>query len=284
MIDDQFVLGVERLRDALRQLKSDLREKIKDPQRQVTSADLKAGAAKLAEIWLVSVASRPELTDVISLDYLADLNVHFQRLLTFSERAVTRSRYDMEINAIVADFTARFVIPLKQLRNRPAVGLPPAAARPPIAVGGASAQETGKLSAFLGHSFAKADEIVVECVTKTLQSLGVVVTSGRKPKADRISEKVRKLIDAQPLFVGLFTRGEKIAKKQEWTTSAWVIDEKAYASAKGKKLILIKEEGVQSIGGIQGDYEFVELDRNRLDKVVLSLIELFELDNNGLRG
>ncbi len=106
--------------------------------------------------------------------------------------------------------------------------------------------------------------------------------TGEKPKADRISSKIKERIERQYLFVGVFTRRDTIQGKDEWTTSAWVIDEKAYAAGREKKLILFKEEGVGSIGGIQGDYEYVEFSRNALVKIPLSLIELFQVSVTGL--
>src|SRR2546428_5671219 len=126
MIDEQFVLTVERLRDDLRSLKDELRRKYSEPTRQVISAVLKREAAKLSEIWIVNVARRSEVGQVVPSDYLADLNVHFQRLLNFSERASVRSRHDTEINSILRDFTANVVIPLKiRPTQPPQVGPPP---------------------------------------------------------------------------------------------------------------------------------------------------------------
>ena len=58
----------------------------------------------------------------------------------------------------------------------------------------------------------------------------------------------------------------------------WVVDEKAYAIAMDKKLVLIKEVGVQSIGGLQGDYEYLEFDRVHLEGLVLKLIDVFRGD------
>src|SRR5207245_5336154 len=95
-------------------------------------------------------------------------------------------------------------------------------------------------------------------VLETLHAIGISAVTGGKPRADRISEKVKRLIERQYLFVGLFTRRHAIPGRSLWTTSAWVIDEKAYALGKGKKLVLLREDGIDSIGGIQGDYEFVE--------------------------
>lgn len=121
------------------------------------------------------------------------------------------------------------------------------------------------------------------CVADVLCALGAAVVTGEKPKADSISDKVKALIEGQAIFVGIFTRRDKIARKPEWTTSPWVIDEKAYAVGRQKPLVLLKEQGVGSIGGIQGDYEFIEFSRESLGNLAVRLIQLFSLTNNGLR-
>jgi hypothetical protein len=139
------------------------------------------------------------------------------------------------------------------------------------------------LTAFVGQSFDASDEAVNKCVTDVLEALGVQVVTGEKPKADLISAKVKGLIEQQSIFVGVFTRRDKVARKQEWTTSPWVIDEKAYAVGRQKPLILIKEQGIGSIGGIQGDYEYIEFFRDSLGTLAIRLIQLFQLTNNGLR-
>jgi hypothetical protein len=123
----------------------------------------------------------------------------------------------------------------------------------------------------------------VNCITEGLKAMGIAVVTGKRPKADRISEKVKKLIEAQHLFVGIFTRRDKLVGKTTWSTSTWVIEEKAYAFAKNKKLILLKEVDVDSIGGITGDYEFIEFERNALQDAILALFQLFNLSVQGLQ-
>ncbi len=143
--------------------------------------------------------------------------------------------------------------------------------------------EAFRPTAFVGHSFIQADLPFVHAVTETLQALGITVLTGEKPKADRISEKVKRMIDAQHIFVGIFTRRDKLEGRNAWTTSAWVLDEKAYAYGKGRKLILLKEADVESIGGIQGDYEFLPFTRENFHEVIVKLIQLFTLSVKGLQ-
>jgi hypothetical protein len=272
MVDEQVILAAERLRDDLTEFRRVLRTRYSAASRQVAAEEHRIHAARLAETWLVELAIDQGLGVAIGSAGLADFNVHFQRILTFAEHATTRSRYDAELRAILDNYTVKVILPLKQSRGQRAHTPPP-----PMP------EMTLVRSAFVGQSFGPTDKRVNQCVFETLEALGVKVVTGEKPKADLISEKVKRLIEEQSIFVGVFTRRDKIARKPEWTTSTWVIDEKAYALGRRKRLILLKEQGVGSIGGIQGDYEYLEFSRDALESLVIRLVRVFELTNNGLR-
>jgi hypothetical protein len=284
MVDDYLILTIERLRDDLGNLKTNLRTSYPNKERQVTSPKVKEEAARLAEIWMVEIAQRDEVLQNIPSNYRADLNVHFQRILTFSEHSSKRSRYESELNSILKDFTPKFIIPLKQLRHAQPNAKPATATQARGTVAPRTLATQFNPTAFIGQSFSADDRIINDCVRNALEALGIEVITGERPRADTISSKIKKRIETQHLFVGIFTRRDKLAAKDEWTTSAWVIDEKAYAAGKEKKLILFKEEGVGSIGGIQGDYEYVEFSREQLEKIPLSLIEILEVEVKGFRS
>lgn len=271
-MDEQLVLSAERLRDDLTRLKAHLKSRYKAKGTQVVAKGVKDLALSLAETWLTEIAPRQEVAVAIDSDYLADLTVHFQRLLTYAEHATVRSRYDEDINAILKEYSVRVVVPLKALRGS-------GAQRQVIR----TKKEVEATTVFVGHSFAKNDEAVVDFVLKTFESIGIATVTGGKPRADRISDKVKDLINEQPIFVGIFTRRDKISGKPQWTTTEWVIDEKAYAYGKDKTLILLKEDGVGSIGGIQGDYEYISFTRNSLHNLGLKILELFEFSGVTLR-
>jgi hypothetical protein len=280
MIDDQVVLSVERLRDELTEFRKALRRRYAEPTRQVTAVDLRESGAKIAETWMVDLGVRGDIRSQVSSDYVADLNVQFQRLLTYSEHASQRKRYDAAIEAILKRFTLDLVIPLKRARRE--VGVSASHGRESVQAShtrssGVQADQRFSGTAFVGHSFLPADAHVAECAIQTLAALGLTVVTGEKPRAERISDKVKRLIDGQEIFVGVFTRRDRIARKQEWTTTSWLLDEKAYAVGKGRRLILLKEDGVGSIGGIQGDYEFIEFSRDRLEALVVKLLQVFDV-------
>lgn len=272
MISEQTILSAERLREDLDELKRGLRQRYSKKTSQVTFEALRNQAARLAEIWLVEIATDSEAAEAIGSEMTSNLSVHFQRILTFAERATVRTKYDSEIREILKGYTLGIVLPLKQARGKPTASLTPK-----------KEERSPVVTAFVGQSFSKNDKAVNDFVFRVLDSIGVKVVTGERPKADSISEKVKRLIEGQQVFVGIFARRDKLARKPEWTTSAWVIDEKAYALGQQKRLILLKENGVGSIGGIQGDYEYLEFSRDKLDELAIKLLQLFDLGNRGLR-
>jgi hypothetical protein len=270
------VAELERLRDSLAELRKTLRHRLTSATSRVTAADLKEMARNIAERWLTELGAHPDVISNVSSEYLSDLGIHFERLLTASERATLRSKYESEIKAILSGYSITLLIPLKRAVQGTATMLNPL-------VGSPASPEPFRPNVFVGHSFAKRDKSVVDCVVDTLTAVGLSVLTGEKPESDKVSEKVKRRIEAQHIFVGLFTRGDRLEKKDVWTTSAWVIDEKAYAYSKGKRLVLLKEDGVGSIGGLHGDLEYIDFSRNRLDYLVRRIIQLFDVRTTALR-
>jgi hypothetical protein len=267
-IDDTLVLRLERLRDDVESLKNELRSRYPNSSRQVVSPDIRERAASIAERWLVEIAVRSDVAAALGGNELADRSVLFQQLLTHSERATIRRKYDATVSGILRDFRAAVVVPLKARRNSMVSVTAPAVF--PVA-------QTIRRAriAFVGQSFLPADEPLNSSIASILRALGLTVLTGEKPRATSVSKKVRERIDRSDVFVGIFSRRDRLEGKAEWNTSAWVIDEKAYAFAKGKKLVLLRETGVGSIGGVQGDYEYLEFERDRVDRLIIQIVETF---------
>jgi len=266
VIDDALVLRVERLRDEVETLRGEIKGRYKSNERPVVAADLRDVAAQLGERWVVEIAPREDVRQALGEEVVADLGIEFQRLITYSEQASQRGRYEAAIRSILRDFRTRVVVPLKQARYRSVANPAPAARPTEIARPSASV--------FVGQSFSPADAIVNSAVGRLVEACGFTVMTGERPRADTVSKKVRDRIEAATLFLGVFTRRDRLKSRREWTTSSWVIDEKAYAVAKGKKLILLRESGVQSIGGIQGDYEYIEFIRDDVPELLIRLVQI----------
>jgi len=129
-----------------------------------------------------------------------------------------------------------------------------------------------ELPAFVGHSFAEKDREVVDQLVQVLTKLGLRCESGVRPEAAAVSEKVKERIISADIFVGVFTRRDKI-RDNAYSTSPWVVEEKALAIASGKSLLLFVEEGVTEIGGMHGDYEYIEFDRRNIGPAIIRTMD-----------
>jgi tetratricopeptide (TPR) repeat protein len=72
--------------------------------------------------------------------------------------------------------------------------------------------------------------------------------------------------------VGIFTRHLQ-QQGGSYSTSAWIVDEKATALAAGKRLLLFVEKGVGEFGGLQGDYEYIEFERDNLGEALIRAMD-----------
>ncbi len=145
---------------------------------------------------------------------------------------------------------------------------------------------------FVGHSFDVQDEPLVLRITNFLTKHKVQWESGEVAQNNSIALKVRGLIDRNPIFIGIFTRGRKIEVAPQgclekvvaflkrnkessfFTTSNWVIQESGYALGAGRKTIFLVEEGIYKFPNLQGDAEVVLFNRENIDAALVRLMEM----------
>jgi hypothetical protein len=131
---------------------------------------------------------------------------------------------------------------------------------------------------FIGHSFSPEDVEVVNKIKNFLSSFNLNIDSGERPDARSISEKIKTRIIDCDIFLGIFTKREKLGDTDEYATSQWVVEEKTYAVSLNKKILLYLEEGVQFSPGLQADYEFIRFSKSHLsDALVKSIPYIFSV-------
>lgn len=140
------------------------------------------------------------------------------------------------------------------------------------------------ITAFVARSFAKSDVTRIQPLIdhlNTFARLGFVCRSAEPAEAERVSEKVQRLIRDADVFVGFFTKkypvycengplaetAELSSPPVKWLPPSWVLQESGCAVAFGRKLIFFKEVGVE-IPELQGDLEFIEFDSNDLTEAL----------------
>lgn len=147
------------------------------------------------------------------------------------------------------------------------------------------------MTAFIARSFSKEDEARLRPTLEFLESFrkfGFVCESAEPAEVESVSIKVRRIIDQSDVLIGFFTKRhpvynlmdsswfERSFKKPTpvaWSSPPWVLQESGYALAKGKKLILLREVGVE-IPGLQGDLEYVAFMPERASEVFAKLSEM----------
>jgi hypothetical protein len=137
-----------------------------------------------------------------------------------------------------------------------------------------------KITAFVARSFDAEDEQKIAPILDFLESFrpnGFLAETAERAEVESVSKKVRDMIDASNVFVGIFTRRYPIydrkllrrrdifhvlsgLKVERWVAPPWVVQESGYALkailAK-KKMILFRERGVE-LPSLQGDLEYIE--------------------------
>lgn len=108
-----------------------------------------------------------------------------------------------------------------------------------------------KRSVFLSYRFAEKE--YVEGLTQLLENEGFTAVTGRSANT-YISQAVLQRIKDAEFFLCLMTR-DKSKTDGTYTTSPWLLEEKGAALAFGKRIVLMVEEGVEDIGGLQGDWQ-----------------------------
>lgn len=154
------------------------------------------------------------------------------------------------------------------------------------------------IRAFVGHSFTEDDTILVGKFTKLLAQISELQpyfswehAESAEPRV--IDEKVLRLFSDKNLFIGICTKKERVIShnalkktvfptkhlkgRQEdfgWKTSDWIIQEIGLALGRGLHLILLVEDGVRPPGGIQGNLERIEFERDAPEKIYGKLLEM----------
>jgi hypothetical protein len=106
-------------------------------------------------------------------------------------------------------------------------------------------------SVFLSYRFAESDYI--EGLQTLLKRDGFHIITGQNANTF-ISQAILERIKSCEYFVCLMTRADE-KRDGTFTTSPWLLEEKGAALAMDKRIVLMVEDGVNDIGGLQGDWQ-----------------------------
>ncbi len=147
------------------------------------------------------------------------------------------------------------------------------------------------ISAFIGRSFIKEDELLWAEIAKFLNSLSKVGFSWEDAEGSQampISDKVKEKIYRNDIFIGVLTKREPVydapvcslgkyhlvTNPSNWTSSYWVMQESGYAMGMKKKVIFLIEDGLTIPGGLNADFEYVTIYKSNLSDTFTKLNQI----------
>jgi hypothetical protein len=122
---------------------------------------------------------------------------------------------------------------------------------------------------FLSYRFVEDD--YVEGLKTLLDKEGFKVITGENASG-YISRSILERIELSEFFLCLMTR-DKEKTDGSFTTSSWLLEEKGAALAMNKKIVLMVEEGVTDIGGLQGDWQRIHFTAKGFTRAALRAID-----------
>lgn len=128
-----------------------------------------------------------------------------------------------------------------------------------------------KRSVFLSHQFSERDKDYVEGLVRLLRQSHFEVVTGKSANK-YVSKAIIDRIKTSEFFVCLMTR-DKAKADGTYTTSPWLLEEKGVAVAFGKPLVLMVEEGVTELGGLEGDWQRIHFGATGFLRAALDAVE-----------
>jgi hypothetical protein len=127
-------------------------------------------------------------------------------------------------------------------------------------------------SVFIAYVFNKWEEAFVSKLTRFFQLLQFNVLTGRLFSPEPVDEKIKRWIESQGIFVAVITKDIE-TKEGKGLPSIWLQQEPIIALLKNKKVMLIKENNIDVNLGYFDKYDFIPMDKDKVDEVFLKIME-----------
>lgn len=119
-------------------------------------------------------------------------------------------------------------------------------------------------SAFVAHRFDTEGERMAGVLARFLELLGFDVKTGRGFSPEPVGEKLRKRIESQAVLFILLTRGED---------TTWLTQESLLAHVREKRVVILREAGVEYKAGMLGDLEYITFEGTAIERVFIPILE-----------
>lgn len=125
---------------------------------------------------------------------------------------------------------------------------------------------------FVAYGYNERDQWIEELVFPIIKAFGAEIETGEETYDGSISEVVKRRIQYSDALMAFTTKREP-QNPASVATHQWVKDELAVAVAHGKKIVEVREKGVDSQGGITSGYQRIEYDETKRDKCLVEIVK-----------
>jgi hypothetical protein len=127
---------------------------------------------------------------------------------------------------------------------------------------------------FLAYGYNARDQWVPELLVPIIRAFGDEPVTGEDLQGEQITEAVIENIKRSDALIAFATRrGDQPDATGKWPTHRWVTDELSQAISMRKRVVEIRETGVDSQHGIAGDRQYIEYDESRRDKCLVEIVK-----------
>ena len=125
---------------------------------------------------------------------------------------------------------------------------------------------------FVAYGYRPSDQWVKDQVFRIVKAFGDTVVTGEDLQGQPITDGVQDRIENADGLIAMLTRREE-QNLGQWSTHRWVTDELSCALANNKKVVEVRETGVDAQSGMAGGRQLITYDEAARDRCLVAIVE-----------
>jgi len=126
---------------------------------------------------------------------------------------------------------------------------------------------------FIGYGYNERDQWIEKDVFPILEAMNLEIVHGKDMHGDVLREGVKDRIENSDGLIGFSTQRQG-QEKADFGSHIWVRDEMAHALALKKRVVEVREKGVNIGEGLVGDRQRIELDPKDRLRCIAELVKV----------
>ena len=119
---------------------------------------------------------------------------------------------------------------------------------------------------FVAYHYSEEDQWIKQLVIPMLGALDIEINTGEDLQGEVIEGRVRTLIEEADALVAFVTH--------PWGDRSWVRDELLYSLGRGKRGLIVVNNGLLPLGGLVAGRQYVGFDLDKKEKLLVELVRV----------